>query len=88
MLDDGDKDRKGVYFGHRGTAEVDAPGVCAQVRFVIQDVAQRAHERWPEDRDVVEQKFASNVVPTFASREDSLSTQRQLKFPRASTSAP
>ena len=67
MSNDGDEDRKGFYRSYRGAAEVDTPGVCAKVRFVIQNVAQRVHERWPEDRDVIEQEFASDMVPKFAS---------------------
>ena len=73
-----------VYRGHRGTPEVDILGVCTQVRFIIQDVAQGAHERWPEDRNTVEQEFVSNVAPTSTSRENDPSRRHQSKSPRAS----
>ena len=67
MPDDGDESRKRFHIGSCGAAEIDAPGVCAQMRFVMQNATQRVHERWSEDRDVTEKEFACDEVPELAS---------------------
>lgn len=44
------------------------------MRLIVQNAAQEVHEGWLKNRDVIEQEFASGVVPTLASGEDNLST--------------
>ena len=48
------------------------------MRFVIQNVAQRVHERWSEECDVAEKEFACDKAPTLASAENGLSTSASV----------